>query len=349
LTIVSTDFQVGFLDPCQNADWDEHLSRRPEGAFFHTRAWAQVLVGAYGHRPFYACHGTGSGAQFLPLMEVRSALTGRRGVSIPFSDFCVPLAEGSEAAAALQRAALDLGRNRGWRYLEFRGACNLPGATPSLEFLTHTVDLEEHHERMFQRLDPAGRRAIRKAESGGVQISYEADAAAMKVFYGLHCLTRKRHGLPPQPFRFFELIAKHVFPAGRGIVAIARLDDRPVAACVFCYQGSEAIYKFGASDFRFQQFRANNLAMWAAMKRFATLGVKRLHFGRTSLGNEGLRRFKLGFGAHESTIQYFRYDYQAGRYVKSLDRSETWINHIFNLMPAPFLRLAGHMLYPHLS
>lgn len=346
----SPDSSVSFVDPTTDAEWDRRLAGKPGSSFFQSCAWARVLMGSYGHVPLYSiCSGKSPAELCLPLMEVSSPLTGRRGVSLPFSDFCLPLADGPETAACLQAAALEKGRSRGWKYLEFRGTCSLPAAAPSLEFLTHVVELQADAEAMFKRFEASVRRAIRKAESAEVKIQFETSPEAAKAYYDLHCLTRKRHGLPPQPFRFFQRIAEHVFQSGRGFVAIARHQGQPVSACVYFHHGPEAIYKFGASDFKYQDLRANNLVMWSAMKHLAELGAKYLHLGRSSLANEGLRRYKLGFGAKEDRIKYFRYDYRAGRFVTDVDRAETWVNRVSGLLPIPVLKFAGRVLYPHLS
>ena len=89
--------------------------------------------------------------------------------------------------------------------------------------------------------------------------------------------------------------------------------------------------------------------MWNAIKRYAEHGFARLHLGRTSLANEGLRRFKLGLGAREERIEYYKYDFLEESFVRDTDRAEGWFNRVFRLLPSPLLRLAGSLLYPHLS
>ena len=39
----------------------------------------------------------------------------------------------------------------------------------------------------------------------------------------------------------------------------------------------------------------------------------------------------------------------AGRFVADVDRAETWANRVFGRLPQTLLRLAGRMIYPHLS
>src|SRR5689334_8137972 len=74
-------WRVDRLDPCKDPEWDRLAREHPEHTIFHTSAWTRVLVETYGHRPLYLHVSTGtSGAILLPLMEVKSWLTGRRGV-----------------------------------------------------------------------------------------------------------------------------------------------------------------------------------------------------------------------------------------------------------------------------
>jgi CelD/BcsL family acetyltransferase involved in cellulose biosynthesis len=339
------------VNPLQQPGWDGLVGEHAEAWFFHGTGWARVLRETYGHEPVFAARFAGGQLQgLLPLMEVSSPWTGRRGVSFPFTDFCYPIKTEGQDAGELYEMAMAQGRARGWRYLECRSSDeDWPGSTPSLVFYGHELDLGAGEETLFKGLDSAVRRGIKKAVAAGLRIQFESSLEAVETYYGLHCRTRQRHGLPPQSFRFFANIQKHILQPGGGFIASAIWEKRTVAAAVFLHQGRQALYKFGASDYEFQHLRPNNLLMWEGIRRCAAKGCVRLHFGRTSLGNEGLRRFKLGFGAREQEIKCCKYDFRAGRFVTDVDRAEGRINRVFAALPPPLLRLAGRMLYPHLS
>ena len=285
----------------------------------------------------------------LPVMEVNSRWTGRRGVSLPFTDACGLLGGNEGRAEGLYEAAMKLGKERGWRYLECRAkSSEWPGATTSLAFHGHVVDLRRPEGEIIDSFEPSVRRSIRKAQGAGLRVEFGTSLDSIRAFYALHCLSRKRHGVPPQPFRFFENIAKHVL-GPNGFVASAWLERKVLAAAVFFHWGQRAFYKFGASDYRFQHLRANQLVMWEAIKQCAELGCASLHLGRTSLANQGLREFKLRFGAREEPIEYCRYDFRRQSFVKDVDRAEGWANRVFRLFPSPVFRMAGQVIYPHLS
>lgn len=339
------------VDPLLDYRWDSLVSVLDSSSLFQTSHWARVLHDTYGHRPFYFCRiSDGRPEVLLPLMEVSSRWTGRRGVSLPFTDFCPLLSTNSEARQSLHQALVRRGRERGWRYFECRSnEFQSLSDKPSLRFYGHIIELEKKQDVLISRMGGATRRGIRKAQQANLQIEFSTGLDSMRSFYALHCQTRRRHGVPPQPFRFFENIVRHIFATGHGFVALARLGGKPIAAAVFFYHRREALYKFGASDESFQHLRVNNLLMWEALKRCAELGCEVLHLGRTSLGQDGLRRFKLGFGAQEEQINYYKYDFGKQAFITEVDRARSGITNLFKYFPPPLFRLAGRFLYPHLS
>jgi hypothetical protein len=339
------------VDPLEHADWDALVAAHQQSTVFHSRGWARVLQDTYGHKPIYIARFEGKRlAGLLPVMEVSSWLTGRRGVSLPFTDFCASLKGSGCDGGDLYKEAMELGRARRWKKLECRGFdCAWAGAESSLSFYGHNIELGAGEEKMFEGMEASVRRGVRKAEKSGLKIDFDNGEESMQIFFKLHCGTRQRHGLPPQPWRFFWNIQRYLVNMGRGFIAIARLKGQPLAASVFLHDGRNALYKFGASDYAFQQMRPNNLMMWAAIKHCAELGLARLNLGRTSLSNEGLRRFKLGLGAAEEEIRYMKFDFSSEQFVRDVDGVEGWHNRVFARLPLPMLRLAGAVLYPHLS
>lgn len=283
-------------------------------------------------------------------MEISSLLTGRRGVSLPFTDDCEPLARSPEAARALLHATLALARTRKWRKIEFRGGSELlPDATPATTFYSHHLELKPCETTLAKGLDSSVRRAIRKAEQAGVTVEFSNQPAAIESFYQLLTLTRRRHGLPPQPFHFFSGLQQHLLATGRGTVALARLRGEAIAGAVYLFSGQTVLYKYGASDERHQQVRGNNLVMWRALTSFAQQGYTRLDFGRTSLENEGLRAFKLSWGSSERVSHYLVHELATQRWTQAPDRAAGWHTSVFRQLPLPIARLVGNLIYRHLG
>ena len=344
--------QVRILDPVHQPGWDHLVALHPDASCFHTSAWAKVLHQSYGHRPFYLQFSCGGRlAALVPLMEVRSPFTGSRGVCLPFSDTCEPLIFNPETTALVTDQLIRFAGERRWRYLEIRGRKSLQlSASPAAKFYGHTLDLCSPAEELITHFDGSVRRAIRKAERSGVSALIVRNRQAIGDFYRLHVQTRRRHGLPPQPISFFVNIYEHIIKPGRGFIVLAERESRPIAAAIFFSFGKNALYKYGASDKRFQELRANNLVMWQGIQFLARNGAEKLHFGRTEQENEGLRRFKLSWNTQEKTIDYFRFD-PSGRQCLAPARSHNSGLHkkVFGKLPLIFNRLAGSIIYPHLD
>ncbi len=205
-------------------DWDELVTSHPGSSFFHSAAWAKVLCKTYGHKPIsLLLFRNAEPVALVPLLEVSSPLTGRRGVCLPFTDFCDPLFFGGCDSGIVSRPLCELARNRNWKYFEIRGGTtSAQRATPSITFYGHTLDLRSGPEALFAGFADSVRRAIRKAQLCDLDVQISQSQEAIMDFYRIHTGTRRRHGLPPQPVSFFINIYDLIIKQGAGFVVLAR-------------------------------------------------------------------------------------------------------------------------------
>lgn len=341
---------IEIINPIDYQGWDDELLTSHErSSFFHTAIWARVLWDSYGYTPLYFTvreHDRLLG--LLPMMEVNSMITGRRGGSLPFTDYCEPLISSDVDLEELMDAAKQYGREHGWKSVEIRGGCPA-NATIATFYYRHTLDLETDVEKLFSRLKGNTRRGVRKAKREGVTIEINTSVDAVDEYYRLHCITRKKHGLPPQPRAFFRKIHEHIIAPGMGRVVIASHEGKNIAASVFFgYQG-KALYKYGASDPTFLRLRPTDLVMWEGIKWYAENGYTSLCFGRTAPNNTGLRDFKLRWDTKEEQINYYKYDLRQEAYVEESLSVGGLPRHLFGMMPIPLLTILGARLYKHMG
>ena len=348
--------EIDVIDPLGRSGWDDLVLSSPNYSFFHSADWARVLHEAYGYKPVYISIGrSGKIAAVIPCMEVKSILTGTRAVSLPFSDYCEPIVldgdAGREAIEDLIGRLFDYGKQAAWRSIDLRwDTVALQQAPPSFTCYGHTIDLTDTESQAFSKLRDSTRRNIKKAIGEGVKVEVFDSMSALREFYRLNCLTRKAHGLPPQPFRFFEKVYEHVVAKGKGIVVLASHQGANVAGAVYVHLGQKAIYKYGASDRGFQHLRANNLVMWEAIRWYSGRGFRSLCLGRTERTNPGLLQFKRGWNAQERAIRYYRYDVRRESFVTEAAASRSnGGNSLFRRMPIPLLRMTGSVLYRHIG
>lgn len=347
MTEAKMDIRV--VNPLEYPDWDERVLSSPDTSFFHSSAWAKTLVASYGFKPAYlAVPEADRFALLLPLMEVDSRLTGRRGVSLPFTDQCRSSASNEELRAQAIRSALRRGEERRWRYIEWRDAGHFEDDLPASElFYVHDVNLHRTADDLFLALSDNNRRNIKKAQREGVAVRTGRSLDDIEAFYRLNLITRKRHGLPPQPRGFFRNVFEHILARDHGIVITALHQGRAVASSVFFHFGQRAIYKYGASDMAYQHFRPNNLVMWEALTWYGAQGFETLNLGRTEMNNPGLLQFKRTWGGRERLAKYHRYDLKKRDYVGLRSPASARFEHLFSRMPTGVLRVVGRFFYKH--
>lgn len=332
-------------------EYDKLVLNSRDYTIFHSSAWAKILCDAYGYNPAYVALINENKFDFLmPLMEINSHLTGKRAVGLPFSDFCGPLTKDYRSHQTFLSFLIEQGKISGWDYIEIRGGEDIFNKfNPSVSYLTHEIEFSGNVTGLQSEFRSSTRRNIKKAEKNGIKVELLGSEDAVNAFYRLNCLTRKKHGLPPQPFSFFKSVYRHIISKNSGMIALASQNSKYVAGALFLHFGKKALYKYGASDPNYDELRANYLIFDKVIKWYSDQGFFALNFGRTSTENYGLRQFKTGWGAKEMLIYYYKYDIQRGMFRTDRQKENGFYNKIFRNIPVPVSVFIGSKLYRHVG
>ncbi len=341
--------RIEIISPLDYPEWDEFLIQRSAGVFLSS-GWIRAVAESYRYSPILSGIFDGEGlAGGVPVMEVKSLFTGLRGVSLPFSDYSGPVTD-EDGFKKTFCAITDYGKKRGWDYVELRSGDNLFGAVEAHEtYLVHSLRLAENPGDVYSGLSQSTKRNIKKAAKTPIEVKGLATSESVKDFYSLHCITRRQNGIPPQPFYFFKKIYEHVISKGGGTVFLASLGDKNIAGALFFQFGRRAFFRFGASVPEFLHLRPNNLVMWKAIEWHCSNGYKSLCLGRTDINDEGLKRFKSGWGSDERAVKYYRYDLKRDAFIKGMGGSLDFRKGFLSKMPLPALKAAGRLLYRHIG
>jgi hypothetical protein len=348
-SLMDRDFQI--VNPLEDSRWNERILSRGGCSFFHSSNWARVLAESYRYTPLYfAMIRGGVFLALMPFMEINSRLTGKRAVSLPFTDYCRPILSDGLAFEDFLDAVIKRGKREGWKSIELRTEAALPAPhTVSSQYCGHILDISLSEKELYRQLRDSTRRNIKKALMEGVEIVFSNSPDAMKEFYRLNCMTRRDHGLPPQPYLFFKKINEHVLAKDFGLLALASHKGKNIAGAIYFHFNDHGFYKYGASDRAYWHMRANNLIIWEAIRRYRSKGYTNFSFGRTEPENAGLLQFKAGWGAREYPIYYYKYDLRQNAFVKDPLKLKGMHNRIFRSMPMPLLKIAGSLLYRHMG
>jgi CelD/BcsL family acetyltransferase involved in cellulose biosynthesis len=339
---------VHTLDPLCDSRWDEFLERHPRASVFHSRGWLEALKRTYGYEPrVLTTTAQGPLENGLAFCRV-STWASRRLVSLPFSDHCDALVDRpDDLSAMLGFLAEEMEKGR-WRSLELRPRrVELTGLAKGASYCLHTLDLARTAEQVFAGFHASStQRAIRRAEREG--LSYEAGRSEplLSSFFRLLRLTRRRHGLPPQPLAWFRNL---VACLGEGLtIHVASKNGVAIAAILMLTFKKTVVYKYGGSDAERHALGGMPFLFWRAIQHAQAEGVEELDLGRSDLDQPGLIAFKDHLGAIRSTLTYYCRPERRVRSARKalLARASRWV---VGHLPDAALDISGRLLYRHLG
>ena len=285
--------------------WRDFVESQPSARIFHHPEWARLLADCYGYpaRAVALSMRGGAVTAGMPVIDVSGRIGSRRWVSLPFTDSCPVVADGS--SDDLVGALLDLSTAAKLDVLELRGPLPDHAAVQSnAAFVMHELALAGDSRAVWDGFRKNHRRSVRDAEKAGVRIVRGSSTEDLDIFYRLHLRTRRRLGVPIQPRRFFALLFERIIQPGLGFVLIAYAETAPVAAAIFTTWNGTVTYKYGARDERHPRLDASHLIFWTAIQGASDEGHHTFDFGRSDLEQTSLRSFKNGWGAREEPLGY---------------------------------------------
>ena len=262
--------------------------------------------------------------------------------------------EGAESFQSLLSSLKLAFEREKWKYLEIRPLF-WPGPATDGDsacsqrdrFYFHRLDLEPDLDSLFRGFHKSCiQRKIRRAERENLTYEEGRSKSLLDRFYRLLVCTRRRHRLPPQPFRWFRNLIDCL---GDGLtIRLVSKDGQPVASILTLAFKETVVYKYGCSEERFHHLGGMPLLFWETIQRAKQAGLREFDLGRSEVDNEGLVQFKEHLGAVGSTINYYRYPAQAPASRVQSWASDTLRNGLSHL-PDWGLVPIGKFLYKHLG
>jgi CelD/BcsL family acetyltransferase involved in cellulose biosynthesis len=352
LGLESSVAEIFEVNPLLDSRWEALVSSHPRASVFHTTNWLKALQLAYGYVPLVVttCPPDAALTNGLVLCRINSWLTGRRFVSLPFSDHCEPLLSASSELGDLLlhlRRYVDEGK---WKYIEIRpGSCqpsNRIGFARSTAYAFHSLDLHKTTQELFRSFHKdCVQRKIRRAERENLRYEEGNSETLLQKFYDLLVITRRRQLLPPQPLSWFRRLLATL--DGGLKIRVATKDGLPVASILTLAHKKTVVYKYGCSDERFHRLGGVAFLFWNAIQEAKDKGFEHFEMGRSDIDNTGLISFKEHWGAIGTELRYWRYarrlEKTGGNWEKSL------LRRLVPITPDSVLRTVGGLLYKHVG
>jgi CelD/BcsL family acetyltransferase involved in cellulose biosynthesis len=340
------------VDPLSDPRWPTLVATHERASVFHTRAWLSALQATYGYRPLVLtnCAPDAPLTDGIVFCEVDSWLTGRRMVSLPFSDHCEPLLNEPAALEPLlfhARGAVEAGS---YKRMEIRPHSaqgeEVRGFQPKGGAVLHRLDLTASVDQLFRSFHKdCIQRKIRRAERENLVYEEGNSQAQLSDFYRLMTMTRRRHGLPPQPLQWFRALIA-AFGADLKI-RLVRKDGIAVASILTLSHRRTMVYKYGCSNASANKLGGTPMLFWQTIQEAKRNGQDELDMGRSDLDDPGLSVFKEHWGSIPTPLTYWEYPAEGSRTKPAWQKNLK--NRVVSASPDRVLQLAGNVLYRHMG
>jgi CelD/BcsL family acetyltransferase involved in cellulose biosynthesis len=346
LTTATAAPEVVELEP-EDGRWLRLARDAPEATPFHQATWLRALTATYRYRALVAAQLDSSGevTAGVPLLKVRRPLAGTIYVSLPFTDQVAPLTRTEQGLAELTAGLESWREQKGGPGIEIRTELP-PGKGRSVieAGLRHLLALEPGAPEL-RSLKPSVSRHVRAAQRAGLTVRVSRSAEDLATFYRLHLQTRRRLGVPIQPWRFIRGIWENLVQPGLGFLAITEsAQEDALAAALFLVHNRTIVYKYGASDSAHWHLKPNHLLFWRVLEWAGREGFQLLDLGRSDAEGQGLRQFKAGWGATETPLRYTRLG-RSGGPATGKPRLGSALHTVIRRSPPFVCRAVGELLY----
>jgi predicted N-acyltransferase len=321
--------------------------------------WKEVIQKSFGYEPMYFIledeknEITGG----MPAFFVKSWLTGKRLVSLSFSDYCDFLVQSEEDRCVLVKAMVETAKKYGASSVDIclrsdDSRMEQLGFRKAEVYKHHVLNISESLEVIKgKRIDKNYRYDIRKAERSGITLVFGEDETDIKVYYELYVGTRKYHGLPPLPYAFFRNLWENLASSEMLWLMLAVEKSRPIAGILVVRFGNTIYALSNSSDRNYLDRRPNHLLWWKTIEIGHEKGLNYLDFGRTATDNTGLLAFKRNWGTAEYDITYFKVNQEEIRNLelRKSNFKRGFVNKVCKVLPNFALKAGSGILYKHMG
>ncbi|HLX37155.1 MAG TPA: GNAT family N-acetyltransferase, partial [Candidatus Binataceae bacterium] len=317
--------------------WRSILNRFGGATFYHCEPWIEAVREAYSMRLELATLHRGGELRAAGVFARTKRLFSPRLLALPFSDCAEPLAIDEGARADFMRELVS--SNPGVS-IEVRGIAG-PPPWRNVDCFEHwTLDLRRPYSEISAKFNRTVKAGVKRAVRDHLQIDRGTGIDYLTRFYNLQLETRRRLGVPPQPFRFFATVHEKFARGDNCEIWFARQAGRDHAGLVMLRGGDVVCYKWGA---RIENGHpgANHFLVASVIEAYAEKAAS-MDLGRCDIRNQGLVRSKIDLGCESRALPYAFFP-KVQRNVSSevLSGPARMVSAVWKRLPLPMTRVLG--------
>ena len=279
-------------------EWDDFVASCPDGTFYHTSKWKQILEEGFGYETvYYVIRNAGEIKGVCPFVLKKEFGFFRVLDSLPHSDFGGPLIQNNyceEAAFLIKKQLKELAENKGITYAELR--CTTRALCE--QFIGENAKIDTSHGTMNLNLfekpgtfiwdkvfsNKSGQRTnIRRIERDNFQNREAKDENDLKLFYDLYFQNVKSIGGIALPYTFFNKMFLLLYPHHFNFLLTVRGEQCIGAEVFFIYGPKNTIYQsyVGLDKRMGARYHLYNYLGWGLIQWAEKNGFDHVSFGGT--------------------------------------------------------------------
>ena len=296
--------------------WDAYVAASPQASFYHRFGWRRINDATLAHRSCYlaALDGTRIVGVF-PFVQVKSAIFGNLGCSMPFVNYGGPCADTPDVEHALLERARAISRELKLNYLEIRSRRHLGDALPcNTHKVSLTLALSKDPDVLWKAFKTGHRQEIRRGYKNGFVVRF-GGAELFEPFYEIMSESWRNLGTPLYNRHYFRSLLETFPEATRLCVVYA--DGEPAAAAFDGLHGDTIEGMWMGAKAKYRHRLVSYVLYWELIKNAAEAGFARFHFGR-STADSGSEAFKKKWNASVDQL-YWHYILPEGAAMPALN------------------------------
>ena len=346
---------IKIIDPSTDTRWDQFVDNHPFGWIVHLSSWKTVLEKSFPHmKGHYLALIDPTDNEIrgaLPLFELRSWLTGNRIVSLPFATLCDPLISDQRDFKILLEATIHYARKKSFSPIDihlFRAAPMIIGMEHinSNLYKTHQLLLNNDPDKTKKSFSRNIRRLIESFEKSDLRLRIGESEDDVLLFHQLYSKTRKRLGLPSQPYIFLQHIFRVFSPQKQVMLLLAENKGKTIGGLVVFKYKERTSSEFLASEIEYRHLNIDAFLYWNAINISCREGFKIYDFGRTACNNVPLSEFKRRWGTTELELPEYS---NPPIFAKESTTAYKLIQILCKNSPTPVFKSLSWFCYRHLG
>lgn len=301
--------------------WDLVVSRSDYATFFHTSAWANVLVDTYAEfrvatRGVVLDDGT-------PVIVPMLATTERNGYfkwyeSMFPGGYGGAIAERNLTPAEVNAIYQGL-LNPATAYIHVMGNPltnqDLPPSYTRSELCTHVLRLDVGFDSVFANYRAGHKYSTKKARKTGVVVGVAEKEEEFEAYYSVYQDSLRRWGgstLVTYPFDLFQNIYR--CRSEKMKLWVATINGQIISGCLVFYHNRHALYWHAATREDYLNYGAGPLLITEILRDACQRGLSYYDFSPSGQ-LKGVEGYKEGFGAQK--VPFHSYVWQQNRFYRA--------------------------------